>query len=37
MNRELYKLIFSTGLGMLVPAAETARSRGKAASGAALV
>lgn len=37
MNRKLYKLIFSTTLGILVPAAETARSRGKAASGAALL
>lgn len=35
MNRKLYRLIFSASLGMRVPAAETARSRGKAASGAA--
>ncbi|SCY11929.1 filamentous haemagglutinin family protein [Nitrosospira sp. Nsp13] len=37
MNRKLYRLIFSTTLGMRVPAAEVARSRGKAASGAALL
>ncbi|WP_306463962.1 filamentous hemagglutinin N-terminal domain-containing protein [Nitrosospira sp. NpAV] len=37
MNRKLYRLIFSAALGMRVPAAETARSRGKAASGATLL
>ncbi|MGH8685625.1 MAG: filamentous hemagglutinin N-terminal domain-containing protein [Nitrosospira sp.] len=37
MNRRLYKLIFSATLDILVPAAETARSRGKPAGGAALL
>ncbi|MEO7558639.1 MAG: filamentous hemagglutinin N-terminal domain-containing protein, partial [Nitrosospira sp.] len=37
MNQKLYKLIFSTALGILIPTAETARSHGKAASGAALL
>jgi len=41
MNRNRYRLIFSPALGMMVPVAETARSRGKtgpckAASGSAL-
>lgn len=33
MNRNRYRLVFNATLGMQVPAAETARSRGKAASG----
>lgn len=37
MNRNIYRLVFNTASGMLVPVAETARSRGKAASGTALV
>lgn len=37
MNRNLYKLIFSATLGILVPAAETVRGRRKAASGAGLI
>lgn len=38
MNRNRYRLVFNTSLGMLVPVAETARRHGKtaAASGAAL-
>ncbi len=41
MNRNCYRLVFNTTLGMMVPVAETARrsgkaSSGKAASGAAL-
>ncbi|MDQ3185132.1 MAG: filamentous hemagglutinin family protein [Pseudomonadota bacterium] len=37
MNCKLYKLIFSATLGILVPAAETVRSRGKAAGTALLL
>lgn len=37
MNRNIYRLVFNTASGMLVPVAETARSHGKAASGTALV
>ena len=37
MNRKLYRLIFSPTLGMRIPAGETARSRGKAAGGVALL
>lgn len=37
MNRNIYRLVFNTASGMLVPVAETARSRGRAASGTALV
>ena len=37
MNRKIYRLIFNTNSGMPVPAAETARSRGRATSGAALL
>ena len=37
MNRKRHKLIYSATLGMLIPASETARSRGKAARGAALL
>ncbi len=42
MNRNCYRLVFNTTLGMLTPVAETARrsgksSQGKAASGAVLV
>jgi len=33
MNRQRYRLVFSQRLGGLVPAAESARGRGKAASG----
>lgn len=36
MNRNRYRLVFNTSLGMMVPVAETARRHGKAASGAAL-
>lgn len=36
MNRNCYQLVFNTTLGMMVPTAETARRRGKAASGPAL-
>lgn len=36
MNRNRYRLVFNTTLGMMVPVAETARRHGKAASGAAL-
>ena len=35
MNRNRYRLIFNATLGMQVPAAETARGRGKTASGPA--
>ena len=34
MNRQRYRLVFSPSLGGLVPAAESARGRGKSASGA---
>ncbi|WP_025041352.1 filamentous haemagglutinin family protein [Nitrosospira briensis] len=37
MNRNIYRLIFNPALGMRVPAAETARSRGKAAGGRVLL
>jgi filamentous hemagglutinin family protein len=37
MNRNRYRLVFNTTLGMMVPVAETARRQGKAASGSALV
>lgn len=37
MNRNRYRLVFSTTLGMLVPAAETARRHGRIASGAGLI
>src|SRR5687768_2043103 len=37
MNRKLYKLIFNPTLGMLIPAAESAPGRRKAASGAGLL
>ncbi len=37
MNRNLYKLVFSTTLGMVVPAGENVRGRRKAASGAGLL
>ncbi|MHB1144098.1 MAG: filamentous hemagglutinin family protein [Thiobacillus sp.] len=36
MNRNRYRLIFSTSLGMMVPVAETARRQGKATTGSAL-
>jgi filamentous hemagglutinin len=36
MNRNCYRLVFNPALGALVPAAETARNKGKAASGATL-
>jgi filamentous hemagglutinin len=36
MNRNCYRLVFNTTLGMLVPSAETARRMGKAASGSTL-
>ncbi len=36
MNRALYRLIFNTSLGILVPVPETVRSRGKTASGSVL-
>ena len=36
MNRNCYRLVFNPALGALVPAAETARSKGKAAGGATL-
>lgn len=35
MNRNTYRLVFNATLGMHVPAAETARGRGKSASGPA--
>lgn len=35
MNRTLYRLIFNARSGMMIPAAETTRGRGKAASGLA--
>ena len=35
MNRNRYRLVFNTTLGMMVPVAETARRRTKAVSGAA--
>jgi len=35
MNRNRYRLVFNATLGMQVPAAETARGRGKTASGSA--
>lgn len=34
MNRQRYRLVFSQNVGGLVPAAESTRGRGKAASGA---
>ncbi len=34
MNRQRYRLVFSPSLGGLVPVAESARGRGKSASGA---
>jgi filamentous hemagglutinin family protein len=37
MNRNRYKLVFSPQLGMMVPQAETARSRGKATSSSVIV
>ncbi|MBU1397079.1 MAG: filamentous hemagglutinin N-terminal domain-containing protein, partial [Gammaproteobacteria bacterium] len=33
MNRNCYRLVFNKTLGMMVPAAETARSRGKSSQG----
>ncbi len=36
MNRNRYRLVFNTTLGMMVPVAETARRQGKTASGLAL-
>lgn len=36
MNRNRYRLVFNATSGMMVPAAETARRQGKAASGPAL-
>jgi len=35
MNRNRYRLVFNTTLGMMVPVAETARSRGKSGQGKA--
>ena len=35
MNRNLYRLIFNASLGMMIPAAETTRGRGKAARSSA--
>jgi filamentous hemagglutinin family protein len=35
MNRNRYRLVFNTTLGMMVPVAETARRRGKACGGKA--
>ncbi|MDP1929075.1 MAG: ESPR-type extended signal peptide-containing protein, partial [Thiobacillus sp.] len=35
MNRNCYRLVFNTTLGMMVPVAETARRSGKASSGTA--
>ncbi|MBT9507741.1 filamentous haemagglutinin family protein [Rhodoferax sp.] len=37
MNRNCYRLVFNTTAGMLVPLAEIARGRGKAASSSVLV
>lgn len=37
MNRNCYRLVFSTTAGMMVPLAEIARGRGKAASSTVLV
>lgn len=37
MNRNCYRLVFSTTAGMMVPLAEIARGRGKAASSSVLV
>ncbi|MBT9538318.1 filamentous haemagglutinin family protein [Thiobacillus sp.] len=36
MNRNCYRLVFNTTLGMMVPVAETARRSGKASSGTAV-
>ena len=36
MNRNRYRLVFNPTLSMMVPVAETARGRGKTASGPAL-
>ncbi|MDP1619367.1 MAG: ESPR domain-containing protein, partial [bacterium] len=36
MNRNCYRLVFNTTLGMMVPVAETARRSGKAGSGKAV-
>jgi hypothetical protein len=33
MNRNIYRLVFNTTLGMQVPVAETARGRGKTKTG----
>jgi hypothetical protein len=33
MNRNRYRLVFNTTLGMMVPVAETARNRGKSGQG----
>ena len=37
MNRNTYRLVFNPSLGMQVPVAETARGRGKGASGSARI
>jgi filamentous hemagglutinin family protein len=36
MNRNRYRLVFNATVGMMVPLAETARGRGKSASGVSL-